>query len=269
VIAVFMLIPCAVPLIVTATDFVTLDETASKAADWAPAATVTLAGTFKAALLLLSIIWKAVFVVALRSAVQDFVWAPTRDCVPQEICARVAVELDPEIELLPLKVNPPQPAINAAMSERKIRVWLPRLNVSKEREVGKGIANSFDMRLSRLTVEDDSDRRLTTSSRSSCDRTWPWYIFESFVNQGRKPIRVAMYLPFSRAAAIRTASRARGITLNLRQCVSISFLRSQNRIPAAIRRSTIADGIQSLASDRSASFNSIALINENTCKASV
>jgi len=33
VIAVFMLIPCAVPLIVTATDFVTLDETASKAAD--------------------------------------------------------------------------------------------------------------------------------------------------------------------------------------------------------------------------------------------
>jgi len=61
----------------------------------------------------------------------------------------------------------------------------------------------------------------------------------------------------------------RGITLNLRQCVSISFLRSQNRIPAAIRRSTIADGIQSLASDGSASFNSIALINENTCKASV
>ena len=85
----------------TETCWPTVEETALKAAVFAPTATVTELGTVSAGLLLLSDTVTGFAAEAVRLTEQFLLCAPVKDCVPHETSLKVAVVApnEPEREL--------------------------------------------------------------------------------------------------------------------------------------------------------------------------
>ena len=89
--------PPALPVIVTLVVLATADETTLKLPEVAPAAMVTVDGTCRAELLLVSVTLVALLAAPLNDAVQALDSDPVSDCVPQVIALNAGVaELLPE-----------------------------------------------------------------------------------------------------------------------------------------------------------------------------
>jgi hypothetical protein len=99
--SVFVTLPTSA-VIVTLTDLLTASETALNPAVVVPAGTTIVEGTFRAALLLISVTDVELFAGALRLTKHAVDWTPVSDSFPQETALR-----DMFVEIC---VTPPQPA---------------------------------------------------------------------------------------------------------------------------------------------------------------